>query len=196
LALLPERTCIVTREAKDETGLIRFVRSPGGRAVPDLARKLPGRGVWVGLSRDLVGQAVSGNLFSRGFKAETSADRDLPDQVAALLRRHTLGYLGLARKAGEAVTGFFKVEEMAGKGRAAVLIHAADASPDQNRKLDKFAGEETAIVNLFGGDELDLAFGRPHVVHAALARGRIAENFLAGVGRIETYGAPPARERV
>ncbi|MFN0191402.1 MAG: RNA-binding protein [Aestuariivirga sp.] len=193
---MPERTCIVTREAKDETGLIRFVRSPEGRAVPDLARKLPGRGVWVGLSRDLVGQAVSGNLFSRGFKAQTAADADLPDQVASLLRRHTLGYLGMARKAGEAVTGFAKVEEMAGKGKAAALIHAADASPDQNRKLDKFAGEETAIVNLFGGVELDLAFGRSNVVHAALARGRIAENFLAGVRRIESYGTSAVRQRV
>jgi hypothetical protein len=191
---LPERTCIVTREAKDEAELIRFVRSPDGRVVPDLARKLPGRGVWVGLNRELVSRAVAGNLFSRGFKAQTAADADLPDQVASLLRRHTLGYLALARKAGEAVAGFAKVEEMAGSGRACVLIHAVESSPDQNRKLDRFAGEETAIVNLFSGDELGLAFGRPHVVHAALARGRIAENFLAGVRRMKTYAAPAACE--
>jgi len=42
---LTERMCIVTRAVHDEDGLIRFVRSPDGYAVPDLQRKLPGRGV-------------------------------------------------------------------------------------------------------------------------------------------------------
>ena len=46
---LTERMCIVTRAVHDEDGLIRFVRSPDGYAVPDLQRKLPGRGVWVSL---------------------------------------------------------------------------------------------------------------------------------------------------
>ena len=39
---LADRMCIVTREVKDEAELIRFVRSPDGMVVPDLARKLPG----------------------------------------------------------------------------------------------------------------------------------------------------------
>jgi hypothetical protein len=187
---LPERTCIVTREAKDEADLIRFARDPEGRVVPDLARKLPGRGVWVSLSRDMVQKAVSGNLFSRGFKAQSAAGSELPDLVAELLRKQALGYLSMGRKAGEAVTGFTKAEDLAAKGKAQVLVHAAEASPDGCRKLDKLADESTAIVNLFRGSELDLAFGRSNVVHAALARGRLAENFLAGVRRIETYDAP------
>jgi hypothetical protein len=37
---------------------------------------------------------------------------------------------------------------------------------------------------------LDLAFGRPNVVHAALARGRIAETFLGAVRRFEKYETP------
>ena len=56
--------CIVTRMVKDEAELIRFVRSPDGVVVPDLARKLPGRGVWVSLDRRLLDQAVARKLFA------------------------------------------------------------------------------------------------------------------------------------
>ncbi|MGH6819897.1 MAG: DUF448 domain-containing protein, partial [Methylocella sp.] len=139
-AELATRKCIVTRECLDESALIRFVRGPGGEAVPDLARKLPGRGVWVSLTRKHVGEAVEKKLFSRGFGAETRAEPDLPDLVANLLRKAALSYLSLAKKAGEAVTGFTKVEEMLGKGRVRILVHAAEAAPDGCRKLDKLAG--------------------------------------------------------
>ena len=56
--IVAERMCIVTREVMDEAQLIRFVRGPDGSVVPDLNRKLPGRGVWVGLKRTRVAEAV------------------------------------------------------------------------------------------------------------------------------------------
>jgi hypothetical protein len=42
-----ERTCALTREPlTPETGL-RFVAGPDGSIVPDVGRRLPGRGVWL-----------------------------------------------------------------------------------------------------------------------------------------------------
>ena len=55
---MTERRCIVTREVLYPDQLIRFVAGPDGEVVPDLKRKLPGRGVWVTAKRDLVQQAV------------------------------------------------------------------------------------------------------------------------------------------
>lgn len=180
--------CIVTRAVKDEAELIRFVRSPDGVVVPDLARKLPGRGVWVGLDRKLLDQAMAKKLFARGFQTETTIPPDLPDIVSRLLRQQALSLLSLAKKAGEAVSGFMKVEEMLGRGRARLLFHGTDAKPDGCRKLDKLAqpGVVEKIV-LFEIDELDLAFGRPNVVHAAVAKGGLAEKLSAAVRRIETF---------
>ena len=43
----PERRCIVTRATGPKEGLIRFVLGPDDEVVPDLAGKLPGRGIWV-----------------------------------------------------------------------------------------------------------------------------------------------------
>ena len=113
--------CIVTREVKDEEQLIRFVRSPDGEAVPDLKGSLPGRGVWVSLSRGKVAEAQRKRMFSRGFHAETQASETLPELVGGLLRKAALSYLPLARKAGQAVCGFMKVGEFCSRGDARVL---------------------------------------------------------------------------
>jgi predicted RNA-binding protein YlxR (DUF448 family) len=188
---LVERMCIVTRQCRDESELIRFVRAPDGTVVPDLNRKLPGRGVWVSLSRPLVAEAVKKRLFSRGFAAEAKASPDLPDLVAKLLRKTALSYLSLAKKAGEAVTGFMKVEEMLAKGKARILVHAVEAAADGRRKLDKRAGAGVEKTSLFHLDELDLAFGRSNVIHAGLARGALAEKLLTALCRIESYEAQP-----
>jgi hypothetical protein len=54
--------------------------------------------------------------------------------------------------------------------------------------LDKHAqpGVVEKIV-LFEIRELDLAFGRPNVVHAAVAKGGLAEKLSAAVRRIESF---------
>lgn len=192
---LAERMCIVTREVMDEAELIRFVRSPSGVAVPDLARKLPGRGVWVALNRARVAEAVKKHLFSKGFSAETTAAPDLPESIGKLLRQAALAYVSLAKKAGEAVAGFDKVEETLAKGRARVLVHAVEAAADGCRKLDRMAGPETEKIGLFHVDELDLAFGRANVIHAAVTKGGLAEKLLAAARRIEIYGAGKFEER-
>jgi predicted RNA-binding protein YlxR (DUF448 family) len=191
---LAERMSIVTRQSMDEAVLIRFVRGPEGNAVPDLARKLPGRGVWVELSRARVREATAKNLFSKGFGEQTSVEANLSDTVGLLLRKAALSYISLARKAGEAVTGFMKVEKILGQGRARFLIHAAEAQPDGCRKLDGMAGPEVEKIRLFHLDELDLAFGGSNVIHAAVAKGGLAEKLHGALRRIEIYEAEPSLE--
>ena len=182
--------CILTRQVKDEAELIRFVRGPDGEAVPDLGRKLPGRGVWVSLNREVLAEVMRKKLFSRGFAAETPVPADLPERISKQLRQQVLSLTSLAKKAGEAVTGFMKVEEMASRGRAKLLFHAMEAAPDGCRKLDKFLQPGMEKIVLFHSDELDLAFGRSNVVHAAVARGGLADKLLLGVRRIEMFEAP------
>jgi predicted RNA-binding protein YlxR (DUF448 family) len=186
---LADRMCIVTREAMNEDQLIRFVRGPQGEAVPDINRKLPGRGVWVGLAKSRVLEAAKKRLFSRGFKAETRAPEGLGELVGELLRRHALSYLSLAKKAGEAVTGFGKVEEMLGREKARLLLHAREAAGDGKRKLAQLTQPGVETICLFSMAELDLALGRSHVVHAAVAKGGLAEKLLAAARRVEAYEA-------
>ena len=188
-SVLTERMCIVTRQVQDEDALIRFVRSPAAEAVPDLQRKLPGRGVWVSLNRERLREAVRKNLFSKGFAADTKARPDLPNLVGDLLRKTALSTFSLCKKAGQAVAGNSKVEEMVSKNRAQLILHAAEAAPDGRRKIDQLAAPDVKVINIFQVDELDLAFGRSNVIHAAVARGKLAEKLLLAVRRIEMYDA-------
>ena len=174
---MPERMCIVTREVKDEADLLRFVRSPEGEVVPDLARKLPGRGVWVSLTRDKVADAAAKGLFARGFKAPCKAAPELADGVGKLLRGQVTSHLSLARKAGEALSGFTKVEEALRRGPVRLLLHAAGSAGDGG-KLDRLAGPRTVICGFLTPDDLDLAFGRTNVIHAALLAGPASANTL------------------
>src|SRR5689334_6327543 len=81
-----ERRDIVSGEVWDEADLIRFVAGPDGAVVPDLARKLPGRGLWVAADRASVEAAARKGLFARAAKAKVVAPPGLADQVEALLK--------------------------------------------------------------------------------------------------------------
>src|SRR6516225_8615698 len=112
-----ERRDIVSGEVMDEAHLIRFVAGPDGGVVPDLARKLPGRGLWVAADRASVATAARKGLFSRAAKTRLMAAPELADQVEMLLRRRLLSGLGLARRAGDLTSGFEKVSAAITAGR-------------------------------------------------------------------------------
>ncbi len=181
------RMCIVTRQSLPEDELIRFVLSPDGEVVPDLARKLPGRGTWVLLSRGQVAEAVKKQVFRRGFESEAHAPEDLADRVGTQLRQQALSHLMLARKAGEAVSGATKVEEALSRGPVQVLLHAKEASEDGCRKINRAAQPGTVISAAFTSAEMDLAFGRANVIHAAVAAGGLASRLAYHIGRMERF---------
>jgi predicted RNA-binding protein YlxR (DUF448 family) len=184
-----ERTCALTREVKPVSALIRFVVGPDGAVVPDVKRKLPGRGLWVSGTRQSVEQAVKRNVFARGFKRDVRVASDLADTVDRLLERAALDALAIAGKAGLVVAGFAKVEAALSRGEALALIHAAEAAAEGRRKLGKTDadGRNLTIIDEFPGAQLDLALSRPNVVHAALLAGPGSETFLARAARLVHY---------
>src|SRR6202043_4117811 len=105
------RMCAVTRAVRPIDELIRFVVSPQGEVVPDLKRKLPGRGLWVSASRQTVAEAVRRHQFSKGFKRDVRVAPTLATDTEALLVRSTIEALAMAAKAGQVVSGFGKVDD-------------------------------------------------------------------------------------
>ena len=192
----PERTCALTRRALTPDELIRFVRGPDGRIVPDLAGRLPGRGVWVTCAHSIVAEAARKNVFARSLKRQVSIPDGLADLVGTLLRERVCGALSLANKAGLVKCGFTKVEIAVAKGEAFALVHASDAAAGGSSKLDskfkaihaEIGGKHSAhIITALSTEELSLAMGRAHVVHAALAKGGAAHNFLRDAGRLQRF---------
>jgi predicted RNA-binding protein YlxR (DUF448 family) len=195
----PERTCIVTRQKGSPDAMIRFVIGPGSVVVPDIRRKLPGRGVWVSARSERVAEAVQRRAFARCFKAQVQASAALPTEIDALLAADCLHSLSMANKAGQLVAGTAKVEAAIAAGEVLVLVHACDGGSDGKRKLDRCLhkalggyGYEPPI-EIFSSDQLDLALGRTNVIHAALAPGSASRAFLARCRKLATYrhGPPP-----
>ena len=183
-----ERMCVATRQVRPIDELIRFVVSPDGDVVPDLKRKLPGRGLWVTATREAVADAVKRNLFGRGFKRSVRAGPDFAAETERLLVRGALDALAITAKAGDVVSGFGKVEDAIGQHEAVALLHASDGAADGIRKLNAVVRQSArseaesaaiSIITAFTSDELDLALGRSNVIHAALLPGSASRTFLS-----------------
>jgi predicted RNA-binding protein YlxR (DUF448 family) len=194
-----ERQCALTRALKPVDELIRFVSGPGGEVVPDVKRKLPGRGLWITGTRPAVAEAIKRNVFARGFKRDVRAAADLAATVDRLLENAALDAMAIAGKAGLVASGSAKVEAALRDGNVLALIHASDAADDGTRKLNAALqrniepnAREMAIVDLFSGGQLDLALNRPNVVHAALLAGPGGETFLARAKRLQSFRNSPA----
>lgn len=193
------RMCAVTRQVAPVDDLIRFVVSPDGEVVPDLRRKLPGRGLWVSLSRDAVAEAARRNIFAKGFRRAVRVAPALADDVARLMTRGLTDALAVAAKAGQVASGFAKVEDAIAGGGLAALLHARDGAADGIRKLDaRLAAAirengaipaDLPVIRLLTGAELDLALGRTNVVHAALLAGPASKTFLARWRTLDRFRA-------
>jgi predicted RNA-binding protein YlxR (DUF448 family) len=200
-AAVTERLCIATREVRPVGELIRFVAGPDGAVVPDIKRRLPGRGVWVTARRRVVEEAVRRRAFGRGLKTDVKASADLPDVIDRLLEQSALDALSMAHKAGSVVLGFAKVEAAVAAGPVVALVRARDAGADGGRKLAAALRRRTdgigdgKIVEAFISAQLDLALGRLNVVHAALLAGRTSETFLVRWRILESFRAADPGDR-
>lgn len=176
----PERKCIVTGETAPTEGLIRFVVGPDAQVVPDILGKLPGRGMWVSAKADVLAKASKKGVFARAAKQQVVVPEDLVGEVSRQLGRRTVELISLARKSGEAVTGYEKVKDWLVKDVAEVLLQASDGSERGKTKLrPPFGGHH---IDWLTAAELGLAFGRQTVIHGALASGgltiRVVEEAL------------------
>lgn len=194
----PERRCIATRESQPKAGLIRFVVGPGNEIVPDLAERLPGRGIWVSAEAGALRLAAGKGLFARAAKQAVTVPPDLVDRVEAQLARHLVDLIALARKAGQAIAGFEKVKAALVGRQAVLLIQACDGSARGRGELRPPAGENTLVSCLFA-HELGLAFGRDNVIHAAVLVGGLSDRIrdealrLSGL-RVDTAGNGTGRD--
>jgi predicted RNA-binding protein YlxR (DUF448 family) len=184
----PLRRCIATGATQTPEEMVRFVATPSGAVVPDVAHKLPGRGMWVTSSREALTKAASKGLFSKAAKAPLLIPPTLVDDVERLLVKRLQDHLGLAKRAGVLVLGFQKVEEafQSRKAKVDVLVEASDSGPADRAKLIKWAQRvgTVSVIGCLSAEEIGLALGRESVVHAALTSHPLAARIIAEAKRL------------
>jgi predicted RNA-binding protein YlxR (DUF448 family) len=175
----PLRRCIVTREQGRREAMLRFVVAPNGIVVPDIAARLPGRGIWLSARADVLNSPRIRQAFSRAARARVDVPDDLASNVQTGLRVRIGDLIGLARRAGQAVAGYQKAHEWLVAGKAGLIVQASDGSADERarfiggRLIDGPGG--VAVIAPLAAAALGRIFGRDEAVHVAVAAGRLAE---------------------
>lgn len=207
----PLRRCIVTRERLPKERMIRFVLGPDRQIVPDMAAKLPGRGMWLSASWDVVnsesvgdggrrdgrsanvsqagrnsggGDRLLARAFARAARGPVTVPPDLPDILRTALMQRITASLGLARRAGQAVAGFEKAREMLRAGQAKVVMQAANGSEAERKRFLSGLESGLPVIDPLPGEALGKIFGRDYVVHVAVAPGKLADSLVIDSGRL------------
>ncbi len=200
----PLRRCVITRERLPRETMLRFVVAPDRRVVPDLAARLPGRGIWLSARRDVLDTARAKGAFARAARGAVTVPPDLLSGLIIALERRIGDHIGLARRAGQAVSGFEKAREWLETGRAALVIQAADGSPEERARFMGRNAGAVPVVQPLAAAALGAVFGRERAVHVAVSAGRLAEGLridaerLAGLagrrkGRVRRSSGPNGR---
>lgn len=169
----PLRRCIVTRESGPKEAMLRFVLGPDRDVVPDLAGKLPGRGMWLSARADVLERAIKRGAFAKAARGTVHLPPDLAARIEDGLRGRIRDLVGFARRSGQAVCGRESVREWLQAGKAGLLVEASDGSPAERSRL--VGRREMPMVAPLPADVLGSVFARDHAVHVAIAPGRLAE---------------------
>jgi predicted RNA-binding protein YlxR (DUF448 family) len=183
------RRCVVTRERVPRERMIRFVVGPDKAVVPDQTATLPGRGIWLSACGDVIERARAqgglGRAFARAARGPVIVPPDLPATLEAALVSRISELLGLARRAGQAVAGFDKAREWLRVGRGTLILQATDGSTEERARFLSGARSGISVFASLPAATLGQVFGRDHVVHVAIAPGRLSERLAMEAGRLE-----------
>lgn len=191
----PHRRCIGSGIVQDKDTLIRFVVGPGQILVPDLAARLPGRGLYLTPSRAIFAQALKKKAFARAARGPITVPEDLPVRLDRLLCEMAQQMLGMARRSGQAVAGYDQAAHWLRSGKVGLLVQAADAAEGGRARLRALAGQapERSVLR---SAELGGPFGRDHLVHVAVARGGLAQRIRVALDRLAGWREGMAEQEV
>lgn len=189
----PLRRCIFSGANLPQERMIRFVVGPDDTIFPDVHGRLPGRGIWLSADRNGIKTACERNLFSRAARRNVRVEAGLVDRVEALLAQRCVENLALARRAGQAIAGYVKVEGWLKSGRASIVLIAADSGGGGGVKMRRLAGELPVSAAMYGG-EIGKSFGREWIVHAAIEPGGLADSFANAAAKLGGIRQLPENE--
>lgn len=184
-----ERRCAQTRQIKDISQMVRFVANDIGEVFPDVSARAPGRGVWISACGEILAQAIKSNAFSKSLKRSIHPKAELIDLTRDALMQKAIGFIGLAKRAGQLVLGFDQVSDYLRKSAPAFVIEACDGSNDGRDKILYLSQkwDDVKIIGCFSSDDLGKVLGRDNIIHALMPKGQFAQNWNLEIERLKGF---------
>jgi ribosomal protein L7Ae-like RNA K-turn-binding protein len=122
--------------------------------------------------------------IARAARGPVQVPPDLPVVLETALIRRIGDFLGLARRAGQAVAGFEKARDWMKTHPVGLVLQAADGSEAERTRFRSAVPDAVPVLDPLTGAELGRVFGHDTVVHVALAPGRLAGSIAQDAGRL------------
>jgi len=132
--------------------------------------------------------------IARAARGPVKVPPDLPVVLETALIRRIGDFLGLARRAGQAIAGFEKARDWMRTHPVGLVLQAADGSEAERTRFRSAVQDAVPVLDPLTGAELGRVFGHDTVVHVALAPGRLASSIAIDAGRLAGLRTASPRE--
>lgn len=187
----PQRSCLGCRVVKDQDLLIRFVLTHENEVLPDIDKRLPGRGAYTCLSEECLIKAVTHRQFRRAFKQEIQIvdPEALVRHTRRLLSERITGLIGLANKAGKVVGGGSMVSDaMKSRVKPGLVLVATDVSEAIGEKIISLADvHKVSHRTVMTKDEFGAILGKAPRSALAVKSGGFVAQLLKTVDRYRNF---------
>ncbi len=122
--------------------------------------------------------------IARAARGPVTVPPDLSVVLETALIRRIGDYLGLARRAGQAIAGFEKARDWVRSHPAALILQAADGSEAERARFRSALSDTIPVLDPLTGAELGRIFGHDNVVHVVVAPGGLAGAIAVDAGRL------------
>ena len=154
---IPQRSCAICRAKSEKSDLIRIVKSPDGRPVVDVMKKLPGHGVYICPDSDCIEKAKKSGSLAHSLGVIIGDDfwTELEEAAKTFGVNPALkirSVLGLSRKSGNLIIGTDNIDR---DKRKLLVLTASDCS----EAVKSFADAHENIALDLNIEELSGAVG-------------------------------------
>ncbi len=182
------RRCIISNQPAPQSVMIRFALSPDDMLTPDIAQKLPGRGIWLIPTPEHILMAEKGQLLIKKaqkiYQTKVHLKEDLQANIATALLHHITQTLSLMRRAGQAIQGMDKIKTLLknknfNDKKAMLLMMKPISSLQAGQKIITLAKEQH--VSVISGLPERIAcdsFNRENAPFVLIMGGGLAERLL------------------
>ncbi len=189
---LSMRTCIVSREERPQSELLRIFAGPEGSAWIEWTsrHKDEGRGAWVTPTEEAISALVADpRRLARALKLPQIDTAQLLDRALAVAAARVLDFLALSARSGRLASGADAATGAVRAGEARALLAAADASASSVADI-RGARDIPVFVLPFEKEELGRRIGKGARAVIAVRAGGPAKDLLVWLARERALGGP------